>query len=270
MKSVVITGSTKGIGLGMAEEFLKHGHAVTLSSRSTKVVAEEAQRLGRSHGDDKILGHPCDVSDISQVQSLWDAAHRRFGKIDVWINNAGLTNSVRKAWELDPAEIQAVINTNLLGLMYGCQIAVQGMLKQGFGQIYNFLGHGSTDELRPGGLTLYGTTKRAVRYFTEALIEETRGTPVQIGFLNPGTVITDLIVKVMKSMPEAERQQLIKSFNIVADTVETVAPFLVEGILNNKETGAKIEWMTIEKFKQRQTIEYYQKRDLFKDFEKQL
>jgi len=71
-------------------------------------------------------------------------------------------------------------------------------------------------------------------------------------------------------MPEEERRQMIKSFNIVADTVETVAPFLVEGMLNNKETGAKIVWMTVEKFKQRQAMEYYQKRDLFKDFEKQL
>jgi len=162
MKFIVITGSTKGIGLGMAEEFLKRGHAVTLSSRSTKAVAEEAQRLGRSHGSDRVLGHPCDVSAISQVQSLWDAAHRQFGKIDVWVNNAGLTNSVRKVWEIDPAEAQAVVTTNLLGLIYGCQIAVQGMLKQGFGQIYNFFGHGSTDELRPGGLTLYGTARGAL------------------------------------------------------------------------------------------------------------
>ena len=73
------------------------------------------------------------------------------------------------------------------------------MNEQGFGQIYNFEGHGS-DGRKRAGLLIYGTTKRAVRYFTEALIEETEGGPVQVCFLSPGIVVTDFLIDDMRKM----------------------------------------------------------------------
>ena len=265
MKSVIITGSSKGIGLGMALEFLKNDCPVMVSSRRQADVDAAVQDFSAQFGAEKVMGLTCDVTDITQVQALWDAAAAKFGKIDIWINNAGAVNTTLPVWEVDPQEIKTVINTNIVGHLYGVRIAMQGMLKQGFGQIYNFYGFGSGDEKKPGGLGVYGTTKRAIRYLTELLVEEVKDTPIQVGSLMPGTVITELMVKTVSTMPAHQREMLKKNFNIVADKVETVALFLVEEILKNNKNGAVINWMPEEKFKARMQDPYYQTRDLFSE-----
>jgi len=265
MKSIVITGSSKGIGLGMALEFLKNGCTVMVSSRKQADVDTAVKGFSAQFGAEKVMGLTCDVTDITQMQALWDAAAAKFGKVDIWINNAGAVNTTLPVWEVDPNEIKTVINTNIVGHLYGVRVAMQGMLKQNFGQIYNFYGFGSGDEKKPVGLGVYGTTKRAIRYLTELLIEEVKDTPIQIGSLMPGTVITELMIKTISTMPIQERTMLKKNFNIVGDTVETVALFLVEEILKNNKNGAIINWMTEEKFKARLKDPYYQTRDLFSE-----
>ena len=81
MKSVVITGSTRGIGLGLAKEFLKRGCSVAISSRSKDKLNQKVKNLGEAFGEDKVIGQPCDVTDSNQVQALWDAARQGFGKV---------------------------------------------------------------------------------------------------------------------------------------------------------------------------------------------
>ena len=90
---------------------------------------------------------PCDVTDLGPVRFLWDEAARAFGRVDIWINNAGIMNTAKVYWELDLAEIGAVVATNILGVMYGSQVAFQGMLAQGHGQIYNLEGMGSNGNM---------------------------------------------------------------------------------------------------------------------------
>lgn len=265
MKSVVITGSSKGIGLGMCLEFLKHGCSVLVSSRKKADVDIAVKNFSEQFGAEKVIGLTADVTDIAQVQALWDAAVAKFGKVDIWINNAGAVNTTLPVWEVDADEIKTVITTNIVGHLYGVKVAMKHMLEQGSGQIYNFYGFGSNDDKKPGGLGVYGTTKRAIRYLTELLVEEAKDTPVQVGSLMPGTVITELMIKTISTMPDREREMLKKSFNIVGDKVETVALFLVEEILKNNTNGAVINWMTEEKFKERLQDPYYQKRDLFSE-----
>jgi short-subunit dehydrogenase len=265
MKSVVITGSTKGIGLGLAKEFLKRGCAVALSGRSENKLEQEVKKLGEQFGVDKVLAKACDVTNLNQVRALWNAAKEKFGKVDIWINNAGMDTTMKVLWELDPAEIAPTVNTNITGLIYGTQVALQGMLEQGFGQIYNMEGFGSGDMMRPG-MTVYGTTKRAVRYFTESMLEETKDTPVQIGTLGPGMVVTDFMIDGLKKMPQAQREEVRVIYNILADKVETVVPFFVENILKNDKTGTKIDWLTPEKANERFNDETYLTRDLLSEF----
>ena len=265
MKSVVITGSSKGIGLGMCLEFLKRGCSVQVSSRKKADVDAAVQNFSDQFGLEKVTGLTCDVTDSKQVQALWDAAAAKFGKVDIWINNAGASNTALPMWDVDPDEIKTVITTNIIGHLYGIRTAMKGMLKQGFGQIYNFYGFGSGDEKKPASLGVYGATKRAIRYITELLIEEAQNTPVKVGSLMPGTVITELMIKAISTMSAQEREMLKKSFNIVGDTVETVAPFLVDEILRNDKNGTVINWMTEEKFKARMQNPYYQTRDLFSE-----
>ena len=262
MKKVVITGSTRGIGLGMTKEFLKRGCAVTISSRSTGTLNEQVKSLGSEYGQDRVHGVACDVGSREQVEALWDGACARFGSIDIWINNAGITASMKSLPELDLAEIAPVVQTNISGLIYGSIIAMKGMMFQGFGHIYNMYGHGSNDQ-KVSGLHVYGSTKRAVRYFSEALIGDLEDTPVKAGTLSPGIVVTDFLINDMKKMPPDQLETVKALYNCLADTVETVTPFLVENILKDNAHGTHINWLPQEKANERFNSDEYCSRDLF-------
>lgn len=265
MKTVVITGSSKGIGLGLATEFLKRDCSVLLSARNEKLLNAAQQSLRKTYGQDRVLGQPCDVTSLSQVAALWETGQKQFGRVDIWINNAGITNPTRVLWEVDPSDISRVITTNIIGVIYGTQVALKGMMQQGSGQIYNMEGFGSGDMMR-AGMTLYGTTKRATRYFTESLVQEAEGLPVQICTLGPGMVVTDFMLDDLRQLSEEKREETKIVYNILADKVETVTPFLVEAILKNNRTGAKIDWLTTEKAQARFEDEEYLSRNLLGEF----
>src|SRR5262245_19540984 len=82
---IVITGSTRGIGYGLAEAFLTRGCRVMICGRSSPLVESAIERLTKSGN---AAGRVCNVSDASDLQALWDDAVSRFGRVDVWINNA--------------------------------------------------------------------------------------------------------------------------------------------------------------------------------------
>jgi NAD(P)-dependent dehydrogenase (short-subunit alcohol dehydrogenase family) len=261
MKIVVITGSTRGIGYGLAASFLGLDCAVVVSSRTQEAVDKAVAELSAKHGVERVLGQPCDVTDFAQVQALWDAAKAHYGQIDIWINNAGLSNPMVKFWEHPPQRLRAVVETNLLGAMHGCKVAVQGMLEQGFGAIYNLEGFGS-DGRKMEGLALYGATKYALRYLDEALAKEVEGTPVRVGAFRPGMVITDLVTgQYDKDSAEWERAKRI--FNIIADQPETVTPWLAQQALANDKNGTRIAWSSPWKIGWRFLTARFRKRDLF-------
>jgi len=99
-------------------------------------------------------------------------------------------------------------------------------------------GFGSDGMIRDK-MTLYGTTKRAVRYFTQSMAKEASTSPVKIGTLSPGMVVTDFLLNSLKSnSKEADKAKEI--FNILADHVDTVTPFLCKRILENNKNNAHI------------------------------
>ncbi len=242
MKHIVITGSTRGIGLGLANAFLDLDCSVTISGRGISDVNEVVEVLGAKYSPEHVFGQICDVREVKQLQELWDESKARFQKVDIWINNAGYSGPQMATWKIPPEEIEAVIETNLLGVIYGSAVAVQGMLEQGHGEIYNMEGMGSDGRMHEG-LTIYGTSKYGLRYFTDSLIKETEGTPLLIGALRPGMVVTDLITNQYEGRPEDwERDKRI--FNILADRVETVTPWMAQQILENDKTGVSISWLS--------------------------
>jgi len=262
MKNVVITGSTKGIGLGLAKEFLKSEGKVVISGRNKDRLEHGLAGLRGAFGEESAAGQACDVSDYVQVSNLWDAAVEKFGTVDVWINNAGIDNSILPYWDLDNTEIGPVVNTNLTGTMYGAHAALKGMIAQGHGQIYNVDGYGSNDMLRTG-FTVYGSTKRSIRYFTESLTQETAEQPVQIGTISPGMVLTDFMIDGLRKLPKDQQEAIKAIYNVLADSIETVTPFLVNRVLANTESGTKISWLTEEKIQVRFNSDEYICRDLF-------
>jgi len=243
MKVIVITGSTRGIGYGLADSFLALRCAVTVSGRKSVDVERVVAELSSRHEPERVFGYACDVTRYEQVQALWEASLARFGRIDIWINNAGIGRPRAKFWENRAEDLISVVETNLLGTMFGCKVAIAGMIEQGFGVVYNMEGLGS-DGRHVDGLALYGTTKYGLRYLSEALVGETEGTPVKVGMLSPGMVITDLLVGQDKNRSVEEWEQTKRIFNILADRPETVAPWLARQIVQNEQTGARIQWLT--------------------------
>jgi NAD(P)-dependent dehydrogenase (short-subunit alcohol dehydrogenase family) len=243
-KAVVVTGSTRGIGHGLVREFLKRGHSVMVSGRSQASVDAAVTELQRhATGDAKITGQTCDITDLAQVQALWEAAAKAFDRVDIWINNAGAINVMRPIGELRPMDMTGVPMTNLVGMMNGCRVALNGMTAQGQGALYTFEGFGS-DGAKSDGMSVYGASKFGLRYFTQSLIKETKGGPVLVGSMSPGMVTTDMLLGAKNEVSPERWKKMQFIYRILAEDVETVTPFLVEGVLANTKHGATIAWLT--------------------------
>lgn len=260
-KSIVITGSTRGIGLGLASEFLKRGCQVVINGRSPANLEQALKSLKGEFDPKAVAGGSGDVCDPKTHQALWDTTIDRFGQVDIWINNAGIAHPMMMIWELPEDMIHQVVDINIKGLVFGSQIAVQGMQEQGFGHLYNMEGFGSSGRVRPG-LSIYGTTKAAVQYFSKALAAETRESSIKVSTLRPGMVITEMITMQYKNDPQG-LEHVKKIFNTIGDKVETVTPWLVDKILDNEKSGTTINWLTPGKLMYRFATARFSKRDLF-------
>ncbi len=184
-RRIVITGSTRGLGLCLAREFLARGCAVTVSGRAREAVDGAVARLRTDFPGAAVHGFPCDTGRASQVDALWAGAAQAVGGVDHWINNAGISQPLAPIWDLDPSDMEAVVRTDLLGVLYGARAAMRGMAGQGSGAIWFMEGHGSDGRIMKG-LSVYGAAKRALRYVARALAVEARGTGVLVGALSPG------------------------------------------------------------------------------------
>jgi NAD(P)-dependent dehydrogenase (short-subunit alcohol dehydrogenase family) len=236
---VVVTGATRGIGLGIAKELLKRNARVVICGRSQESVDKALAELG---GGALVSGIPCDVSSHEDIQRLWDHAIEKYGKVDHWVNNAGIGIDRKPLDELEPADIDRICLVNLAGIIHGTAIPLRGMNAQGGGVIWNMEGFGSGGQMSEQ-MSVYGATKRAVNYFTASMIKDQKDSKVGVAFLSPGIVKTDLLLDDYKGQPEAF-EKAKKFFNILGDTVEDVTPVLAEGILTKGGNGARVEWLT--------------------------
>jgi len=262
-KTWVITGSTRGIGFHIATECLKRGDNVLLSGRNESALSAAIEKLEQHQYSGKVSGAICDVTSAEQLQSLWTTAIELFSSVDIWVNNAGITNTREPITDVPFSEIDRVLQTNLNGLIYANKVAISSMLKQGHGKLFNMEGFGS-DGMVDSGMSIYGTSKRAVRYFTASMIKEYKDSGLIIGYLSPGVVVTEFITQSLYGGDEEKLNSRKKFLNIIADRPETVAPYLVEGMEKASKSGVAVRWGSIPVILGRVLKNVFIKRDPFK------
>lgn len=241
-KTVLITGSTRGIGAGLALQFLKKNHQVIINGRNANTVKAKVLEL-KTKGFD-VIGVAGDITNSDTYQNIIKVATSSYKKIDIWINNAGIPQSNNFFNALDDKEIQNVISVNVVGMMLGTKAAINFFKKQGYGKVFNLEGFGSDGRMMDK-LSLYGTSKRAVNYFTKSVSKEVKEKSIQIGILSPGMVRTDFIKTPMDSASEAEQERTKKVFDVLAEEVSTVTEFLVDRILTSHKKYDRINYLTM-------------------------
>lgn len=226
---IFITGGTRGIGKGLVKEFLKEGHNVSFTGTSIESVKKAESNLKGNY-----LTIVSDVRNYDSIVNAKDNAINKFGEIDIWVNNAGVTQSNETISDLAVDEIKRVIDINITGLILGTKVALIQMKKQNYGRIYNMEGLGSDNRMYPKTV-IYGSSKRLVRYFSHSSNKELKDYEnIFVGTISPGMVFTDLLLS--GSTKESEN-----IFRILGNKVEEVTPFLVNKMLANK---LHINWLT--------------------------
>ena len=223
-KVAVITGASMGIGEAIARLFFAEGAKLVLCSRDLERTKAAAQRIG---AEEEALSVACDVSRRDQVDALVQAALERFGRIDIWVNNAGygLNDSIEK---IDIAQLRRMFDTNFFGTMECMQAVIPVMRRQGGGDIVNIssvAGHISTPYM--GG---YGATKHAMQAIGMAARMELKRHNINVVTVCPGYISTDF----SKNMSQGSQPQRVSGSVRYSVGPEVVARDTLKAVLKRK------------------------------------
>lgn len=185
-KVAVITGGTKGIGYAIAESLVRAGASVFICSRSREDI-EEA--IGRLSEFGQVAGKLCDVRVEDQVKAVLESCERKFGGVDIVVNNAGIGINGKTVEELTSDEWRETIETNLSGVFYACHHAIPMMKRCAGGYIINISSlAGQNPHPR---MAAYNASKFGLNGFSEALMQEVRHDNIKVSYICPGSVNTE-------------------------------------------------------------------------------
>lgn len=211
----LVTGATRGIGKAIALRFLDQGMNVAVCGRNQELLKElEHPRL---------LGFQTDVSDQNQVEDLTKAILERWGRIDIVVNNAGITRD-NLLLRMTDEQWQQVINVNLTGVFYLSRSVIKTMMKQRSGKIVNIASViGVTGN---PGQTNYAAAKAGVIGFTKSLAKEVASRGILVNAVAPGYIDTDMT----KQLTEQQQEQVVNQIPLgrtgTVDDVAEIVNFL--------------------------------------------
>lgn len=171
-KVIVITGAANGLGKYMADEFAEAGAKVVTADIAEPFVVKT------------------DVRKEEDIQSLVQKTLAQYGRIDIWVNNAGIQIRPTPVESLDIAEAKNLFEVNLFGTMLGCKHAVGVMKKQGEGAIVNMMSTAALEGKKE--IAAYSASKHAINGFTKSLRAELEGSNIKVYSIFPGGVQTGI------------------------------------------------------------------------------
>jgi len=242
-KVVVITGGSRGLGLAIAEALGAAGAKVFLCSRSADSVDKAVAKLCAVGVD--ASGAACDVSALSEVEAIAAKVVATYGRIDVWINNAGLSAPWGPTAHIPSERFHALVGTNIIGTYNGSVTAVRRFLEQGGGKLINVLGRGDNGSVPKQNA--YTSSKAWVWNFTKSLAAEYKGTGVEIHGFNPGMVRTEMLSEVEAVRGWEKELEALKTVTAVlgndAGVPAAKALWLASGATDGK-TGLMVKVIT--------------------------
>jgi len=201
-KTVIVTGSGRGIGRVLALEFARQGANVVCCARSEDQIQETVSLIEEKGG--RSIAVPVDVTRKEQVKKVVEKTLEYFGEIDILFNNAGSFQAIGGIWEVDADKWWQDITVNLRGTMLFCQAVLPHMMNRDKGIIINMMG-GGFDRPFPGG-TGYACSKTALMRLTDSLAAELErvGSSVLVFGMRPGFVRTRM-TEYQQEIPEGRR-----------------------------------------------------------------
>jgi NADP-dependent 3-hydroxy acid dehydrogenase YdfG len=210
-RHVAVTGAARGIGLAIAQAASERGASVSLGDLDGDLAAASAASLPNA------AGHALDVSDRQSFERFLDDAERRFGPVDVLVNNAGVMH-IGPFLEEDEVRVRRMVNVNILGPLNGMQLVLPRMLSRGSGHVINVAS--TAGKVGVVGGSVYCATKHAVVGLSESVRAELNGTQVRISVVMPGPVNTEL-ARGIKEVPLVGVIEPADVAAAVADTIGT-------------------------------------------------
>jgi 3-hydroxybutyrate dehydrogenase len=188
-KTALVTGSTSGIGLAIAKALAGQGAHLLLNGFGE---VDEALAAVRAVAPDSTMvdHHPADMADADAIAGMMGFAQRRFGGLDIVVNNAGIQH-VAPVEDFDPAQWDRIIAINLSSAFHTTRLALPGMRRRGWGRIVNIASvHGLVGS---AGKSAYVAAKHGIVGLTKAVALETAASPVTCNAICPGWVLTPLV-----------------------------------------------------------------------------
>ena len=194
-KVALVTGAGRGLGEGVARSLAKEGAAVMLVARNGAAVAQVAAEINAAGG--RAIAAAADVSDYTSVERLVMRTRLELGGLDILVNNAGVIDPIASIATGSPEAWTRNIEINVFGPYYAVRAALPGMLAQGGGTIVNVSSGAASRALE--GWSAYCSGKAALAMFTSAIRTETEGRGIRIFGFSPGTIDTEMQVKIRAS-----------------------------------------------------------------------